>query len=146
MSTPLRVVLDTNVVLSALVFGGGKAGQLRAAWQQGRFVPLASAATVQELMRVLAYPKFRLTAPEQKELLADYVPFVETVRVPHPPPLVPPCRDSFDLPFLHLAVAGHADVLVSGDRDLLDVAAVFAQQGGCPICELSDFLVRCLQV
>ncbi|MBK6557146.1 MAG: PIN domain-containing protein, partial [Comamonadaceae bacterium] len=58
MSTPLRVVLDTNVVLSALVFGGGAAGRVRLCWQQGTFVPLASTATVQELVRVLAYPKF----------------------------------------------------------------------------------------
>ena len=54
MSAPLRVVLDTNVVLSALVFGGGLAGRLRVGWQQGVFVPLASTATAQELMRVLA--------------------------------------------------------------------------------------------
>ena len=59
MSAPLRVVLDTNIVLSALVFGGGAAGRLRVAWQQGAVLPLASTATVQELVRVLAYPKFR---------------------------------------------------------------------------------------
>ncbi|MDP3605949.1 MAG: PIN domain-containing protein, partial [Polaromonas sp.] len=50
MSSPLRVVLDTNVVLSALVFGGGTARRLRLAWQQGLFVPLASTASAQELV------------------------------------------------------------------------------------------------
>ena len=85
MTSPLRVVLDTNVVLSALVFGGGLAGRLRLAWQRGVFQPLASTATVQELVRVLAYPKFRLSAQEQVELLADYLPHVQTVRIPAPP-------------------------------------------------------------
>jgi predicted nucleic acid-binding protein len=37
-----QVVLDTNVVLSALVFGGGTPARVRAGWQTGRFVPLAS--------------------------------------------------------------------------------------------------------
>src|SRR5947207_420118 len=64
-----RVVLDTNVVLSALLFGAGVAGRVRVGWQSGRFVPLASAATARELVRVLAYPKFRLTAAEQEDLL-----------------------------------------------------------------------------
>lgn len=119
MSAPLRVVLDTNVVLSALVFGGGTAGRLRLGWQQGVFAPLASTATAQELVRVLAYPKFCLSKLEQDELLADYLPYTQAVRIPQPPPTVPECRDPLDVPFMHLAVAGKAQVLVSGDRDLL---------------------------
>ena len=133
MSAPLRVVLDTNVVLSALVFGGGLAGQVRRAWQQGALLPLASTATVQELVRVLAYPKFRLSQPEQNELLADYLPYTETVRIPQPPPRVPECRDVLDEPFMHLAMAGGAQVLVSGDRNLLAIAAEFERASGCPI-------------
>ncbi len=119
---PPRVVLDTNVVLSALLFGGGTAGRVRAGWQARRFVPLASTATAQELVRVLAYPKFKLSAHEQEELLADWLPWVEVVRMPDPPPPVPRCRDPHDLPFLHLAMAARADALVSGDADLLTLA------------------------
>ena len=117
-----RVVLDTNVVLSALVFGGGAAGRLRTAWQSGAFTPLVSTATAQELVRVLAYPKFRLSTADQEELLADYLPYTTAVRIPSSPPNVPECRDPFDLMFLHLAVAGKADMLVTGDRDLLALA------------------------
>jgi putative PIN family toxin of toxin-antitoxin system len=131
--------LDTNVVLSALVFGGGAAGRVRRAWQQGALVPLASNATVRELVRVLAYPKFRLTQAEQEELLADYLPYTKTVRIPQPPPQVPECRDALDEPFMHLAVAGKAQVLVSGDRDLLAIAAEFEQASGCPILTLDAF-------
>ncbi len=139
MIAPLRVVLDTNVVLSALVFGGGAAGRVRRAWQQGALLPLASTATVKELVRVLAYPKFRLSQAEQDELLADYLPYTKTVRIPQPPPQVPACRDVLDAPFMHLAVAGRGHVLVSGDQDLLAIAAAFEQASACPVLTLDAF-------
>ena len=140
MTSPLRVVLDTNVVLSALVFGGGQAGQLRRAWQAGAFVPLASAVTVQELVRVLAYPKFALTRAAQDELLADFLPYAQTVRMPQPPPPVPDCRDPLDVPFLQLASAGQAQWLVSGDKDLLVLAQAFCQASGCRIITMSTLI------
>lgn len=146
MTAPLRVVLDTNVVLSALVFGGGAAGQVRRAWQQRVLLPLASTATVQELARVLAYPKFRLSQAEQTELLADYLPYAEAVRISRPPPQVPECRDVLDAPFMHLAVAGKAQVLVSGDRDLPAIAAEFEQASGCPILTVDAFCKGYLNV
>jgi putative PIN family toxin of toxin-antitoxin system len=139
MTAPPRVVLDTNVVLSALVFSGGPAARVRVGWQAARFVPLASAHTAAELMRVLGYPKFQLSPPEQAELLADYIPWVQVVRVPDPPPAVPRCRDPLDLPFLHLAVAGKARALVSGDRALLALAGT---AGLCPVLSVEAF---CLQ-
>ena len=121
---PLRVVIDTNVVLSALVFAQGTRGRLaplRQAWQQERCHPLASGATAAELMRVLTYPKFKLTNEDQRELLADYLPYCTIVRISATPPKTPPCRDPCDLPFLELAIAGKADYLVTGDKDLLSV-------------------------
>lgn len=138
---PPRVVLDTNVVLSALLFGGGPAARVRAGWQVGRFVPLASTATAQELVRVLGYPKFGLSADEQHELLADYMPWVEVVRIPALPPAVPSCRDPFDLPFLHLAMAGRARALVSGDRDLLSLAGA---PGLCRVLGIDAFCQQSL--
>ena len=139
MSATFRVVLDTNVVLSALVFRTGAAGQVRQAWQRGLVLPLASTATVQELVRVLAYPKLRLSKAEQDELLADYLPYAETVRIAQPPPTVPDCRDALDMPFMHLAVAGKAQVLVTGDRDLLAIAAEFERAISCPIIPLDVY-------
>jgi putative PIN family toxin of toxin-antitoxin system len=139
MKPSVRAVLDTNVVLSALVFRGGAAGHLRLAWQRGQVIPLVSAVTVQELLRVLAYPKFGLSPVEQDELLADYLPYAETVRIPQPPPTVPECRDVLDLPFLQLAVTGKAEVLVSGDRDLLAIADKFHLVCACSIMPLNVF-------
>jgi uncharacterized protein len=118
MSSCPRVVIDTNIIVSALIFGG-RVARLRLAWQDNLFVPLVSKVTMTELLRVLAYPKFRLTLDEQEDLLADYVLFCETVLIPDVVPEVPNCRDPFDVPFLVLAIAGQADYLVTGDQDLL---------------------------
>lgn len=137
-AAPLVVVLDTDVVLSALVFGGGKVGLLRRAWATGRIVPLASKATAAELMRVLAYRKFALTPVEQEALLADYLPYATSVRVGTRHKALPPCRDPGDQMFLELAVAGKADLLVSGDADLLAMQPLFS----IPIVRVGALLER----
>lgn len=137
--TPVRVVLDTNIVLSALVFSGGRAGAVRQAWQRGLVLPLASTVTVQELRRVLGYPKFKLSRQEQEELLADYLPYVEVVQLVAPLPEVPNCRDPLDVPFLQLAVVGRAQVLVSGDQDVLTLADEFERDFGCSVSNLEGF-------
>ena len=115
-----RVVLDTNLLISCLIFGG-RLGQLRTAWKGTQFLPLISKATTLELIRVLSYPKFQLSEDEQQDLLSDYLPYCETVAIPEAPPQTPTCRDPFDIPFLILAMVGQADFLVTGDRDLLSV-------------------------
>ena len=135
-STAPRVVIDTNLVLSALVFAQGCLTPLRQAWQSQRIQPIVSRVTATELIRVLAYPKFKLTADEQQELLADYLPCCKTVRIPEPSPKTPPCRNAFDIPFLQLAVAGKARALITGDRDLLSLAGSFA----CPIASAEQFI------
>ena len=120
----LRVVLDTNVLLSALLFNAGALFWLRNAWQTDDIHPLSSRETMGELIRVLSYPKFDLAGEEQEDMLADYLPWCETVVVPKPPP-IPRCRDPFDRPFLELALVAQADALIIGDNDLLDLAQVF---------------------
>jgi len=121
-----RVVLDTNLVLSALIFGGGKPGALRLAWQEGRILPLIATPTADELLRALGYPKFSLSAAEQEELLADYLPWCETVTIPAPAPDTPMCRDPSDRPFLELALAGQAQCLVTSDAGLLALSTAFS--------------------
>lgn len=58
-------------------------------------------------------------------MLADYLPFCTTVRMPASPPVVPRCRDPFNMPFLQLAAFGGARFLVTGDKDILSLAAKF---------------------
>ena len=116
-----RVVLDSNVVLSALLFRRGGLGNLREGWLAQRFVPLVSRETAEELIRVLGYPKFRLSAGERQDLLADFLPYCTTVAIPLRGVVVPACRDPFDRPFLELAVTGKANYLVTGGKDLLSL-------------------------
>ena len=123
----MRAVFDTNIVLSALVFGSQLAW-LRGAWAGGVAIPVLCRETTAELLRVLAYPKFKLTPTERDLLLAEYLPFAEAAQLPEPLPVLPvACRDRDDVVFIHLALAAKVDCLVSGDRDLgvlRDVAPV----------------------
>lgn len=124
MSQP-RVVLDTNVLLSALLFRSGSLSWLRHSWQAGIIRPIASRDTAAELLRILSYPKFHLTGEEREYLMGDYLPWCESVTVPQQTD-VPSCRDPFDRPFLELALAAKADALITGDKDLLALANSFA--------------------
>ncbi len=118
-------MFDTGVVVSALVFPRGRLAWLRREWRERRSTPLVSRGTVEELLRVFAYPKFRLSPEERNELLAEYLPVAVVIVMPRRLPRVPACRDADDRKFLQLAAAGSADALVTGDGDLLELAEAF---------------------
>ncbi len=115
---PLGAVLDTNVLVSALLFEAGRLSWLRLAWQQARITPVLAQPTARELLRVLAYPKFRLQPDDRERLLEDLLPWCETWSGPIPssPHRV---RDPHDQMFLDLALAAGTPLLVSGDANLL---------------------------
>lgn len=119
MSGPMRVVLDTNVLISALVFESKSAVWLRDLWQQAGIIPVVSRETVEELMRVLSYRKFALSEADQNDLLEDYLPYAETIANVRTRARIPQCRDPKDEIFLRLAFAAKVDALVTGDDDLL---------------------------
>lgn len=130
----IRAVLDTNVLVSALLFTGPPS-QLVPAWQSGRLRPVLSAEILEEYLRVLAYPKFKLTTPEIRGLIEeDLLPFVDTVRTT--PVTVPSLRDPDDLKFIACAKAARVRWLVSGDDDLLSLGAV----GSIEIVPAAHFL------
>jgi putative PIN family toxin of toxin-antitoxin system len=118
----LRAVLDTNVTVSALVFDRGVMAWLRHAWQRLLFTPLIDESGMRELVRVLGYPKLKLDGQKIRDLLGDYLPYAEVVASRGSgQSRLPVCRDPDDQPFLLLAEAGKADVLVTGDKALLDL-------------------------
>ena len=121
---PLRVVLDNNVVVSALVFPSGRLSWLSQAWQSSDLAPIASWETIAELRRVLGYRKFDLSLSQQIGAMRQYQLWCEMVTVSAPPD-VPECRDPNDRVFLELALFAQADILVTGDRDLLALAPAF---------------------
>lgn len=117
----MRVVLDTSTLVSGLLFDG-TASRLVPLWQSGQLRALVSRAILQEYLRVLAYPKFRLSDAEIRALVEeDVLPFVETVRVTRR--LSVGRRDPDDDKFIECAVAGRAAYLVTGDRDLRELRA-----------------------
>jgi uncharacterized protein len=76
----IRAVLDTNVVISALLFSGPPS-QPVSAWQSSRLRPVVSAQILDEYLRVLAYPRFKLTSGEIRGLIEEeLIPFIETVK------------------------------------------------------------------
>jgi uncharacterized protein len=115
----LRVVFDTNTVISAILFPRGRLSWLRPHWASGECFPLISNPTAAELVRVLAYPKFQLSADDRTELLGFYLPYCEVVEIARRCPQT--CRDPYDQMFLDLAHSGKAGVLVTGDKDLLSL-------------------------
>lgn len=131
-----RIVLDTNCIISALLFSKAKMSWLRQEWQSGNIVPLVNKLTVSELIRVLSYSKFKLTQAEQGLLLADFLPYTETVMNIDAPAHLPTIRDINDQMFLNLAVVGKADALVTGDQDLLVIKDTFTRP---PILTISEF-------
>jgi putative PIN family toxin of toxin-antitoxin system len=130
----MRVVLDTNTIISALLFSG-TASRLVPLWQSRRITVLLSKAILQEYLRVLTYPKFHLSDQEIRGLIEEeLLPFVETVRVRKH--CVAVRRDPEDNKFLECAVAGQAEHLVTGDHDLLELGAY----RGVTVLRVGDFL------
>lgn len=135
----IRAVLDTNVIISALLFSGPPS-QLVSAWQSNRLRPVVSAPVLDEYIRVLAYPKFDLTPAEIRSLIEeDLLPFIETVKVR--PSAAPAVRDPDDAKFITCATAAGVRWLVSGDDDLLSLHQVQS----VVIISVSAFLQRLKQ-
>lgn len=114
-----RVVLDTNVLVSALLFRG-EVSKIADLWKAGMIVPVLSRETFAEFRAVLEYPKFRLTAAEIRSIIEEEVlPFFEVVDATEE--VKGPCRDPDDDKFLACAVSASADIVVSGDRALCEL-------------------------
>ena len=114
----MRVVIDTNVFVSA-VLKDTSIPALAVHVVEQRGVLLKSAATERQLFDVLARPYLaRLITPAAHDWMRKLMAAAETVTVMEH---VIACRDPTDDKFLELAVNGNADLLVSGDADLLEL-------------------------
>jgi len=117
MIADMRVVFDTNVVVSAMLLPLSVPRRaLDRAMKEGRL--LISAATITELDEVIHLPRFDkyLSEEERVEFLTTLVHESELVNVAEE---VADCRDSRDNKFLELAVSGRATHIITGDSDLL---------------------------
>jgi len=112
-----RWVLDTNVLVSRLLLPGGVAA-LAVDHALALGVPLVSDDTLAELAAVLSRRKFDrwVSLDERQRFLQLLGGVVRHVRITH---RVQACRDPRDDKFLHVALNGEAEAIVTGDRDLL---------------------------
>ncbi|GBC95460.1 hypothetical protein HRbin16_01249 [bacterium HR16] len=111
----MRVVLDTNIFVSALL--GGRLGAIVDAWRTGKFTLIVSEPIVREYVAVLQRPKFGIAAEELTATIdylfkkAEFVSPAQVIDAVH--------DDPSDNKFLEAAVEGNADFIVSGDTHLL---------------------------
>jgi putative PIN family toxin of toxin-antitoxin system len=131
-----RVVLDTNVLVSALLFKGALA-RLVELLRNGKIIPVISKETFSELTTVLWYPKFSLSKDEIKSIIEhEILPYFEIIEVVKTVKGV--CRDPEDDKFISCALSASADCIVSGDKDFCDVR----QYKTVKIVSASDFLKK----
>ena len=136
----MKVVLDTNVLVSALLKRDSIPGRLLQAVWDGNLDLVLSVPLLAELREVLNYPKIRkrlVASAIDSELFVELLPFF-TVQVDLTGVEVPRPRDAGDEMVLATLVASQAEWLVSGDEDLLVMADQF------PILSPAAFVARFL--
>jgi putative PIN family toxin of toxin-antitoxin system len=135
----LRIVLDTNVLLSGLAYPRSLPGRILTQWHHGSIEVVLSNFILDELRRVLPRLSNRhgLTPAEIDDLvdiLALQAEVVEPAAV-----LNDECRDVDDLPILGTLIAalerGQADCLVTGDKDLLELSERYPIMSVAQFCE-----------
>lgn len=122
----LRVVIDTNVIVSGILSRKGAPAELLNAWRERRFLLLSSSAIVAEVRAVMQYPrirhKYHLSDEEIEQVIAllehDAMLVAGEASVTGSLP-----DDPMDEMFLACALDGQADIIVSGDHHLLDLAS-----------------------
>ncbi len=135
----MRAVIDANILVRALIMPLGSVGPVLQRLRRGDYTLLYSRSLLDELADVLNRPrigrKYGLSQQDIKTVLALILLRGEAV---NPTRSITACRDPKDNKFLEVAVAGQADVLVSGDEDLL----VLHPFEGLAIITPAEFLQR----
>jgi putative PIN family toxin of toxin-antitoxin system len=131
----LRIVLDTNVLVSGSVYPASIPGQILQFWRSGALDIVLSRYIVDELARVLPrFPRFQFSADETRDLVNSFLFLADIVE----PDTFnePTLRDAADQQILSTLRASNADYLITGDKDLLALAARY------PIITPADFWSR----
>ncbi|HVG10811.1 MAG TPA: putative toxin-antitoxin system toxin component, PIN family [Thermoanaerobaculia bacterium] len=133
----MRAVIDTNILVRAMLNPDGSVGPVVDLLRDGHYLFLYSEETLNELIDVLSRPRmvhrYGLTAAEVDALCALVIRRGETVQSSR---TIMVCRDPKDNKFLEVAAAGRADVIVTGDDDL----KVLDPFEGIPIIKPFEFL------
>jgi uncharacterized protein len=135
----LRAVFDTNVLVSSVLLREGKPAQAIQAWREQRFLLVTSPALIRELRSTLSYERIRRKYNLTESDVDDVVALLDNDAI-----IVPGVADVWgavpndpdDDHVLACAVDGQADVIVSGDRHLLDLGSY----NNIPIITVREFL------
>jgi uncharacterized protein len=134
----VKIVLDTNVLLSGLMVPDGTPGRIIAAWFEGRFDVVMSLDQLAEIGRALSYRKIHRKLQWDEARIEQFIRQLyiraEVIELPATSVEVP--RDPKDVAILATLTSGGAHVLVSGDRDLLEL------RGQYPIQTPAEFARR----
>lgn len=135
----MRAVLDTNLLVSALIRKQGLPGQVLRYLRDGAFLIIVTVPILVEVVEVLSRPRIQHKYHIESD---DITALINLVRLRgelvSPNREIDACRDPKDNRFLEAAVAGNADMIISGDRDLLEMK-VFET---IPIITAAEFLAR----
>ena len=135
-----RVIIDTNIIISAFIKRTSTSAILLKYWREGKFILIISHEILAEIHYVLLRPRIlaltKMTAGEIAELIALITEGAEIISPDRK--ISVSSRDFKDNIFLEAAIAGKADYLVSGDKDLL----VSKKINGTRIITLRDFLEK----
>jgi hypothetical protein len=137
----IKVVIDTNLFVSALL-GGGKPAQLIDAWRAQEFLLVVSEQLLAELFDVLRRPKLSRYF-RQEDMIALGELILERAKIVIPENQLSLCRDPKDNFLLDIAVAGNAHYLVTGDGDFLDdeiLKKIMQGEHAVKIVSVSTFL------
>ena len=121
----IRAVLETNVFVSALLSPKGLPSKILAAWRAERFHLVTSPAILEEIGRVLQYPKIALRHRWPQERIRLFMEDLAHLAIltPGERTLDVIAEDPSDNRYLECAVEGDADYIVSADQHLLQLAA-----------------------
>ena len=117
----LRVVLDTNVLVSGLAYPGSVPGLIVGAWRQGGLDVVLSRYILDEMARMLPQlPRIQMTAAEIRDLTDSFMFLADIVEPEGAQDSN--LRDPADQPVLLTLLASQANYLITGDKDLLALA------------------------
>lgn len=123
----MRVVLDTNVLISGLLLPNSVSGRIVQAWRSAQYTLVVSESMLDELERVLSYPKIQRRlqwCPDEiRRFVSLFRYYADVIAVDEGlcVELRDSLRDGMDVHVLATCIAGKANWLVSGDEDLLVV-------------------------
>lgn len=132
----MKVVLDTNVIISGVLFEGNESEILELV-DKNKIKMVVSKEILKEYKQVINYDKFQITKGESESIIYKIIRVAEFVV---PSKKISVVSDKSDNKFLECAVESDASFIISGDRHLLQLK----EFGGAKILNAKDFLKRFL--